>query len=90
MTADNSPVPFEEALRELERIVRELEDGDLGLDDAMARYEQGVRLIRQCQGRLQEAELRIVALTGTNDEGPTGEPFAFEPTVRNGAARKKR
>ncbi len=46
-------LPFEQSLLELERVVRELEDGRLGLDEALARYEQGIGLIRRCHGELR-------------------------------------
>jgi exodeoxyribonuclease VII small subunit len=78
---------FEESLIELERMVRELEDGRLGLDEALARYEQGVGLIKYCQQQLRQAEQRILLLTGTDEEGqPVLQPFKHEAT----AAAKKR
>ncbi len=74
---------FEEALAELERVVRDLEDGELGLDEALARYEQGVALVRHCQGQLSRAEQRIVVLTGVSADGqPTVAPFRHEATAR--------
>jgi len=81
---------FESSLAELEQVVRELEDGQLGLDEALARYERGVALVRQCQGRLKEAELRILALVRVEDDEPVVEPFAHEATARNGSGKKKR
>jgi exodeoxyribonuclease VII small subunit len=60
---------FEEALAELERIVRELEDGKIGLEESLARYEQGVGLLRRCYARLRQAEQRIVELTGIDGDG---------------------
>lgn len=73
---------FEEALASLEQTVRELEDGRLGLEDALARYEQGIQLIRYCHGRLQQAEQRILQLTGLAPEGePVLQPFQHEATV---------
>ena len=50
--------PFEESLAELESIVADLEGGDLGLSDALARYEEGVRRLKQCHAQLQAAERR--------------------------------
>jgi exodeoxyribonuclease VII small subunit len=73
---------FEQALIELERTVRELEDGRLGLDEALARYEQGVGLIKRCYTRLREAEQRILVLTGTEDDGqPILQAFKHEATA---------
>src|SRR5262245_30482521 len=84
---------FEESLSELERLVRELEDGRLGLEDALERYEQGIGLIKACYGRLREAEQRILLLTGTDDSGqPFLQPFKHEATAvaKNDAPRHSR
>jgi exodeoxyribonuclease VII small subunit len=73
---------FEQALIELERMVRDLEDGRLGLDDALARYEQGVGLIKHCYHRLRQAEQRILLLTGVGDDNqPALQPFKHEATA---------
>ncbi len=87
----NEPVAdrrtFEESLLELERMVRELEDGRLGLEDALARYEQGVGLIKGCYQQLRQAEQRILLLTGVDEERqPILQPFKHEAT----AVAKKR
>jgi exodeoxyribonuclease VII small subunit len=73
---------FEESLVDLERLVRELEDGRLGLEDALARYEQGVGLIKRCYQRLREAEQRILVLSGADGDGrPVLQPFQHEATA---------
>jgi exodeoxyribonuclease VII small subunit len=72
---------FEQSLARLEEIVRDLEDAQLGLDDALARYEQGVRLIRECQARLQAAEQRILLVTGSEDGQPVLQPFKHEASA---------
>ncbi len=78
---DDRPT-FEESLLELERMVRELEDGQLGLEDALARYEQGVGLIKSCYQQLRQAEQRIVMLTGVDEEQqPILQPFKHEATA---------
>lgn len=59
---------FEAALARLEEIVGELEDGELPLDDAIARFEEGVRLAKRCRDLLAKAEARILELTGTGEE----------------------
>ena len=51
----NKPQNFETSLEELERIVRELERGDLPLEKSLELFEQGVKLSRACQERLNEA-----------------------------------
>jgi len=53
---------FEVSLNELERIVQQLEDGDLSLEDSLQLFEQGVKLSRECQQRLAQAERRIEVL----------------------------
>jgi exodeoxyribonuclease VII small subunit len=54
---------FESAIAELERIVKQLEDGDLPLDQSLALFERGVTLSRFCQDQLGAAERRIEQLT---------------------------
>lgn len=54
---------FEEAIARLERIVKELEDGDRPLDDSLRLFEEGIRLTRMCAARLDEAQRRIDLLT---------------------------
>lgn len=67
---------FEASLKALETIVHELEDGQLGLTDALGRYEQGVRLLKSCYAVLANTERRIELLTGVDAEGnPIAEPF---------------
>ena len=84
---------FEDALAELERVVRDLEDGQLGLDEALSQYEQGVALIKQCHGQLGQAEQRILLLTGAESDGqPILQPFEHQATARsmtNSRARKR-
>lgn len=54
---------FETAIAELEKIVKQLEDGDLSLDTSLALFERGVALSRYCQDQLGNAERRIEQLT---------------------------
>jgi exodeoxyribonuclease VII small subunit len=61
---------FETSLAALERIVRELERGELPLEKSLELFEQGVKLSRECQERLNEAERRIEVLL-KDDEGRT-------------------
>ena len=73
---------FEESLVQLERTLRELEDGQLGLEDALSRYEEGVGLIKRCYRRLREAEQRVLELTGMNEVAePVLQPFRHEATA---------
>ncbi len=61
-------IKFEKALTQLEKIVEELESGDLALDEALKRYEEGVKLSRACTKKLTEAEKKIETLTRTLNE----------------------
>jgi exodeoxyribonuclease VII small subunit len=68
---------FEEAMKQLEEIVQELESGDLPLEKAILKYEEGVRLSRFCSEKLDETEKRITILQ--NQEGNVLEkPFMQE------------
>lgn len=58
---------FEDALAELELVAKELESGELGLDAAIARYEEGIGYARFCQKKLEEAERRIEMLQKNKD-----------------------
>lgn len=55
---------LEEALEDLEEIVGRLEDGKLTLDESLALFERGIRLVRLCSARLESAEQRIESLSG--------------------------
>ena len=57
-------IGLEEALDDLERIVAELEEGKLGLEESLALFERGMGLVRLCNARLESAEQRIESLSG--------------------------
>jgi exodeoxyribonuclease VII small subunit len=73
--ADAKPKTFETSLEELERIVRELEQGELTLEKSLELFEQGVKLSRECQERLNQAERRIEILMRDNQGRATVRPF---------------
>src|SRR6185436_20808410 len=86
MNSPGDPPSFEAALASLEAIVHDLEDGDLGLAEALARYEQGIKHLRHCYDLLEQAERKIELLTGIDAEGraktapfAAAEPLAEEP-----------
>ncbi len=66
--AENDP-GFEQSLARLEEIAAELEEGSIGLETALARYEEGVRLLRRCGGLLSGAQRRIELLSGFDADG---------------------
>jgi exodeoxyribonuclease VII small subunit len=74
----DKPKNFESSLEELEQIVRELEQGELTLEKSLELFEQGVKLSRECQERLNQAERRIEILMRDNQGRPTVRPFAPE------------
>jgi exodeoxyribonuclease VII small subunit len=65
----SEPLDFEQTLARLEEIVHQLEEGEGGLDESLARYEEGVKLLRQSYELLQRAERRIELLSGVDAEG---------------------
>jgi exodeoxyribonuclease VII small subunit len=74
MTDTSSPLPadiaalsFEDALAQLEKLVRQLEDGKVPLDEAIAAYERGSALRRHCAAKLQEAQTRIERIVAAAD-----------------------
>lgn len=69
---------FEASLEALEQIVRELEDGDLPLEKSLELFEQGIRLSRECQERLGQAERRIEVLLRDNQGRPMVTSFNTE------------
>jgi exodeoxyribonuclease VII small subunit len=80
----DEPIVFEQAMKDLEQIVRILEDGETGLEESLAQYEKGVGLLKHCYGQLRRAELRIQQLTG---ETATGQAITAD---FNHAATKSR
>lgn len=58
---------FEEALARLEQIAREIEEGKVGLEESIERYEEGMTLIRQCRAILGKAEMKIQKLHAAAD-----------------------
>ncbi|ATE64884.1 exodeoxyribonuclease VII small subunit [Rhizorhabdus dicambivorans] len=77
---DDSAVPadlsFEEALKQLEAIVRQLESGDVPLDESITLYARGDALKRRCEERLKAAQARIEKISLGADGAPRGtEPF---------------
>ena len=66
---------FEASLEALEQIVRQLESGDLPLEKSLELFEQGVRLSRECQERLSQAERRIEVLLRDNQGRPVVTNF---------------
>jgi len=74
--SSEATLSFEDSLGELEAIVSELESGKLGLSDALARYEEGVKHLNSCHQLLERVERKIELLSGMDAEGnPITQPF---------------
>lgn len=70
---------FEEALEQLEAIVHQLEEGEIGLNEALERYEKGVKLLRHCYDLIEGAQRRIELLSGIDADGnPLSTPLDDE------------
>lgn len=61
---------FEEQLAELEKVVEQLERGDLPLEDSVGLFERGMQLSEACKGQLANAESRIQVLLNPRERGP--------------------
>lgn len=75
MAAKKKALDFEQALVELERVVSAMEAGNMSLEESLKAFEQGVKLTRECQQALQEAEQKVDLLLKT-DTGIATKPFA--------------
>lgn len=81
MTQPGKPVAemsFEEALSELETIVRKLEQGDVELEESIQIYERGAALKAHCEARLKSAELKVEQIVQGQDGAVQTEPVNLE------------
>lgn len=77
MSNEKQPVDFEQSLSQLEVLVEQLEQGDLPLEAALHSFEEGVRLTRECQGILDQAEQKVQQLV-ENSGSLNTVPFTGE------------
>jgi len=68
---------FEDALAKLEEIVKKMESGDLSLEDSLKSFEEGIRLVRVCSRKLDEAQRRVELLLQEEGE-PVAKPYREE------------
>ena len=73
---DQDKKKFKEALEELEQVVEQLESGELSLEDSLAAFEQGVKLVRYCNQKLTEVEKKIELLVKDKEGNLKLKPFA--------------
>ena len=83
MSDTTPPQDFAATVAQLETIVERLESGELSLEDALTAFEQGVRLTRDAQQRLDSAELKVRALREDTDGKLAVAPFAGAPDAGN-------
>jgi exodeoxyribonuclease VII small subunit len=74
--AKDSQLTFETALAKLESVVDAMEAGDVPLAELLAKFEEGTKLLKVCEARLKDAELRIEQLKKQEDGPPAFEKFA--------------
>ncbi len=79
VTMAKKRLKFEEALAGLEDIVNAIEQGKIGLEESIGRYEEGMALIRHCRGILAEAELKIQKLQADAEGQLHPEPLEPAP-----------
>lgn len=68
MTKTTKAIDFEQQLESLEALVASLESGDLSLEDSLKSFEQGIKVARECQQALKNAEQKVELLTRQGDE----------------------
>jgi exodeoxyribonuclease VII small subunit len=84
---------FEDALSKLEKIVSKLEEGDIPLEESLKLFEEGIRLSRFCDQKLDEAEKRVEILTKDKEGSLKPQPFdpsgnsAQGPSINSGQFR---
>jgi exodeoxyribonuclease VII small subunit len=69
---------FEKSIKDLEKIVKALESGDLPLEKALEKFESGIKLSRYCSETLDEAEQRVTLLMADETGQPVEKPFDTE------------
>jgi exodeoxyribonuclease VII small subunit len=74
-TENDNNLSFEEGLDKLEAIVEEMESGDLKLDALVDRYEEGSKLLVQCDKKISEAEMKIEILRNKDASDPQFKDF---------------
>lgn len=74
MAGRKKPLDFEEKLHQLEELVNDMEKGTLSLEDSLKAFEEGIRITRECQQALKDAQLKVDMLTRESSE-----PKAFDP-----------
>lgn len=74
---------FEDAMKRLEDIVNDLDSGDLSLEESLKVFEEGMKLIKFCSGKLEEADQKITRLVQESDGEFSRQPFEIEEKDEN-------
>lgn len=74
-TGKKTDLSFEQAVERLEKIVADMENAELPLDDVLKKYEEGTKLVQFCSQKLDEAEKKIEILQKKSDGSLKAEPF---------------
>ena len=69
---------YEESMKELEQVVKDLESGELSLDESIQKFEKGMDLSKYCSSLLEDAEKKITVLLEKEDGEVVEEPFQIE------------
>lgn len=77
MSQDIEKLSFEDALKELETIVKRLEEGKVSLEDAIASYERGTQLKSHCEKKLRDAKMRVEQIVVGQDGQLSTKPVEF-------------
>ena len=77
--AKKTALSFEKAIKDLEKIVKSLESGELPLEKALEKFEAGIKLSRYCTETLDAAEQRVTMLMADENGTPQETPFDVEP-----------
>lgn len=82
-------IKFEDALKKLEKIVTDLEDGSLSLDDALGKYEEGIKLSKLCAKRLELAKKKVEILMKSEDGSVELKPFDESCVIEKSAKSRR-
>jgi exodeoxyribonuclease VII small subunit len=73
---------FEEAMKQLEQIVKDLETGEMPLEKAIKKFEEGIKISKYCSDKLDESEKKITQLMRDSDDDTVSEvPFVMEDEI---------
>ena len=83
-------IKFEEALKKLEKIVEDLENGNIPLDESLEKYEEGIRLSRICSKKLEAAKKKVEILLKSDDGSAELKPFDEKMAEEDGKQETKK